>query len=177
LLYVSILERYKHHQEVIEATAQLRGRGLAVTLDLVGPEGPATHAVRASIARFDPASEFIRYQGAVSYDLLHAMYARADVSIFASSCETFGQILTEAMAAGLPIACSNQSAMPEVLGDAGLFFDPSRPEEITAAVSRLMESAELRAQKAEAAFTRARAYSWERCANETFAYLARVVGT
>ena len=92
--------------------------------------------------------------------------------MFASSCETFGQIVTEAMACGLPIACSNRAAMPELLGDAGVYFDPENPHDIACALLELINSPLRREQAARAAFEQARHYSWETCADDTFAFLA-----
>ena len=65
--------------------------------------------------------------------------------------------------------------MPEILGDAGIYFDPERPSEIAAALRTLIESPELRAEKADAAFRRAKGFSWDRCAEETFGFLIRTM--
>lgn len=62
--------------------------------------------------------------------------------------------------------------MPEVLGDAGVYFDPERPAEISSAIRLLVESPQARATLAQGAFERAQQYSWERCARETFSFLA-----
>ena len=78
----------------------------------------------------------------------------------------------EGMAAGLPIECSNHGPMPEILGDFGVYFDPENPQEIAKSIRLLIESPELRAEKAKAAYTLAQQYSWKRCASETFAFLA-----
>jgi glycosyltransferase involved in cell wall biosynthesis len=175
MLYVSIIDMYKHQWVVAEAVALLRRNGLPVKMDLVGPAYPAAlKRLRRTMARVDPAGEFLHYAGAVAYPELQAMYADADLCVFASSCETFGQILTEAMSAGLPVACSNRSAMPELLGDAGVYFDPENPRDIARALRELIDSPELRTGKAKASFERAKNYSWERCARETFGFLADI---
>ena len=111
------------------------------------------------------------------YNELYKVYHQADAFVFASSCETFGQILLEAMASGLPIACSNRSAMPEVLGNAGIYFDPESPDQIADALTMLLKDHDLRAMLAQEAYDRAREYSWERCAKETFSFLAEVIKT
>ncbi len=67
--------------------------------------------------------------------------------------------------------------MPEILGDAGAYFDPESPREIHEAILRLLQSPELRSRNAAAAFARAQEYSWKRCASETFAYLAQCART
>ena len=139
---------------------------------MVGPSyPPALKRLEATKLRLDPAGEFVRYSGAVPHDQMHLHYLRADLSVFASTCESFAQIVTEAMLAGLPIACSNRGAMPELLGDAAVYFDPENPEDIASAVTRLIESPELRAANARAAFQHAQHYSWQACADQTFLFL------
>jgi glycosyltransferase involved in cell wall biosynthesis len=76
------------------------------------------------------------------------------------------------MVSGLPVACSNKGPMPEVLGDAGIYFDPESPVEIAAAIRQYLDSTELRTAHALASYQRAKQYSWARCANETFSFLA-----
>jgi glycosyltransferase involved in cell wall biosynthesis len=175
VLYVSIVDVYKHQWHVAEAIATLRERGLPIALDLVGPAAaPALKRLQRVLRRVDAKARFIRYWGIVPYEELPARYTSAELFIFASSCETFGQILTEAMAEGLPIACSNRSAMPEVLNDAGVYFDPEQPEEIVRALERLIADPELRAEKAGRSFAAAKAYSWSRCASASFDFLADV---
>ena len=175
ILYVSIIDVYKHQWHVAEAVAQLRESGLPATLDLVGPASPhALGQLRATLERVDPTSEFIRYSGAAPYTELHARYAQADLCLFASSCENLPNILLEGMVSGLPIACSNRGPMPEVLGDAGVYFDPERPAEIASAIRKLFDSPELRYRLAGESFEKVQEYSWKRCADETFSFIAQV---
>lgn len=173
ILYVSAVEGYKHQWHVVRAVAQLKADGTPIALDLVGPPGSGTRRLRDELREVDPREDFIRYAGEIPHERLHELYANADIAVFASSCETFGQIVLEAMSAGLPIACAGRSAMPEILGEAGVYFDPESPPTIAAALRTLIESPALRAEKADAAFKRAKAFSWERCAEETFGFLHR----
>ncbi|MDQ3068424.1 MAG: glycosyltransferase family 4 protein [Acidobacteriota bacterium] len=175
LLYVSIVDAYKHQWVLAEAVARLRAEGLPLTLELVGAAyPPALERLNETLRRVDPDARFIRYRGAVPYDELHDVYASAHLNLFASSCENMPNILLEGMAAGLPIACSNRGPMPEVLGNAGVYFDPERPDDVAAAIRALVESPSLRTRVAGAAFDRARQFSWARCARETFAFLETV---
>ena len=178
LLYVSKLEPYKHHWHVVEAIARLRSEGLPVTLDLIGaPERPSLLRRLLSVMhRVDAEGRFIHYNGHIAYEDLVRAYHQADGFVFASSCETLPNILLEAMAAGLPIASAQRGPMPETLGDAGIYFDPVRPESIAAAVRNLVTNHIWRKQAARLAYERARTYSWERCARETFSFLAQVAG-
>ena len=83
-------------------------------------------------------------------------------------------ILLETMASGLPIACSNKGPMPEMLGNAGVYFNPEQPAEIADALYKLIESTELRTDLAKASFDSAQQYSWQRCANETFEFIIQI---
>jgi glycosyltransferase involved in cell wall biosynthesis len=177
LIYVSIVDLYKHQWHVVAAVARLREGGLPLVLELVGQAyGPALARLRGAMNRFDPQGEFVRYAGPVPYDQLHLRYAEADLCVFASSCENMPNILLEGMASGLPISCSNRGPMPEVLGDAGTYFDPESPADIVRALREMIESPELRGKCAGKSYARAHAYSWRRCASETFGFLADVIG-
>ena len=174
VLYVSIVDVYKHQWRVAEAVAYLRSEGLQVVLELVGPPASGITRLLKTINRLDPSGAFITYRGGIPYEMLDAVYAGADIGVFASSCENMPNILLEGMAAGLPIACSNMGPMPEVLGEAGVYFDPEDSISIASALRNLMMSSDLRHQIAHAAFDRAQAYTWKRCANETFGFLANI---
>jgi glycosyltransferase involved in cell wall biosynthesis len=175
IVYVSIVDVYKHQWHVAEAVARLRTQGLLVELELVGPAyPPARRRLEATLRRLDPAGAFIRYRGFLPYNQLPEVYRQADLCVFASSCENLPNILLESMAAGLPIACSDRGPMREVLGEAGVYFDPEDPESIAKAIRELIESPGFRAEKAQMAYERAQGYSWQRCADETFSFLATV---
>jgi glycosyltransferase involved in cell wall biosynthesis len=175
ILYVSIIDVYKHQWHVADAVAQLRRQGFPVCLDLVGPAyPPALKYLQGVLNEHDPLTQFLKYLGPVSYKELHAHYAASDIFIFASSCENLPNILLEAMASGLPVACSKLGPMPEVLGDAGLYFDPESPTSIADALHQLINSPELRLEKATKAYELAQQYSWERCAQETFQFLNKI---
>lgn len=175
LLYVSTVNSYKHHWHVVEAVHLARQRGLPVILRVVGSSLPQPMArFEASLKRFDPDRQFVTYVGEVEHEQLPQEYFQADAFIFASTCETFGQIVTEAMSSGLPITCSNRSAMPELLEEAAVYFDPEDPVDIARGIEELLISPDRRASLAAGAFEKARMYSWRRCASETFSFLAGV---
>lgn len=178
IVYVSAVDWYKHQWHVAQAVAILREAGLPLQLTMIGPAyAPARRKLQKTLSRLDREGKFLQYIGAIDHAALHAHYRDADIAVFASTCETFGQILTEAMASGLPIACSNRACMPEILGTAGVYFDPEHPPSIAAAIKQLAVSTELRAQLAQSAHRRVQSYSWQRCAGETFAFLQQVLKT
>ena len=177
LLYVSTVSPYKHFAAVADAVHTLRSSGVPVAMDFVGPsDDPASErALTGRLAKYDPAGEYLTWRGGLPHAEVAASYRRAEAFVYASSCENLPNILIEAMAAGLPIASSSRGPMPEVLGDAGVYFDPEDPATLVRQLRALVGSAELRAELAQRAFERAAAYSWDRCAEETFAFLSEVL--
>lgn len=171
-LYVSQIERYKHQCIVLRAIKKLRDRGFNVTLTLIGNGlGRSFIEFKKEMLFFDPLEEFIKYIGFVEHDALPSYYSKADIFVFASSCENMPNTLLEAMAAGLPIACSDRGPMPEVLEDAGVYFDPENDESIVAAIETLIVNFELRTTIADRALRKSKLYSWRRCAQETYKYV------
>jgi glycosyltransferase involved in cell wall biosynthesis len=176
VLYVSIIDQYKHQWHVVEAVAALRQQGFPIVLDLVGPVyPPALKRLNQTIDRVDFERRWVHYHGAIPFNELHLRYEQADLGLFASSCENMPNILLETMASGLPIACSNRGPMPEVLGQAGVFFNPEQPEDIARALRELIESPQTRTELARASYERVQEYSWQRCADETCRFLVKVM--
>jgi glycosyltransferase involved in cell wall biosynthesis len=175
-LYVSSVTVYKHQWRVAEAVSSLRQQGYPLTLDLLGPATTQKgwNRLRDTMNRVDPKGEFISYHGAVPYEELPERYRQADLNVFASSCENMPNTLLEAMAAGLPIACSNRGPMPEMLGDSGVYFDPEDAQQIEDALRELVDDQEKRIACARDAHERALSFPWSRCARDTFDFLAQV---
>ncbi|AOP33705.1 glycosyl transferase [Leptospira tipperaryensis] len=179
ILYVSFIGEYKHQWNVVRAVSNLKKQGFPVTLDLVGsPDDPlAVKKLKDVLDQEDAERLFIRYHSLIPYSEIEKKYIEADLFAFASSCETFGQIVTEAMAAGLPIACSNLSAMPEILQDAGKYFDPLNVDSIEETIKSMINSKETRKEVSEKAFQLAKSFSWKKAANETFEFLQKATVT
>ncbi|HEY0379759.1 MAG TPA: glycosyltransferase family 1 protein [Pyrinomonadaceae bacterium] len=175
LLYVSTVEPYKHQWRVAEAVSKLAHEGLPVALELVGQAHPPALKRLRKVVRRAKAEGYVRYRGHVPHAELPEIYSRSDAFIFASSCESLPNTLLEAMTAGLPIACSNQEPMPKILGDAGVYFDPEDTEEMAAVLGRLIVSPGEREKYSSMAYERAQAYTWERCAEETFSFLRKII--
>ncbi len=172
-IYVSNAEMYKHQWVVVEAISLLRKRGYNLLLSLVGGgNGAAQHLLQDMITVADPQSVFVKQLEFLPHTELPALLAEADLFVFASSCENMPVTLVEAMAVGLPIACSNRGPMPEVLADGGVYFDPVDAESIAGAIEHIIQSPELRLAIAQRARFLSQQYSWKRCADETLAFVA-----
>lgn len=174
-LYISNVARYKHQWKVVEAFSQLHAKGLDVQITFAGGgAGPGQQKYEAAVARFDAAGQFTKQISKLSHEMIPPLLAEADIFIFASSCENMPNTLVEAMAAGLPIACSRLGPMPEILKDGGVYFDPEDAVSIAAAVEELVVDPQKRTALAIRAKQISNEYSWSRCAAETLAYLKEV---
>lgn len=176
MIYVSIVDVYKHQWKVVEAVSLLRSlTGWPVVLDLIGPACPAARKLlSASMEFFDPKGEFVFWRGAVAYTQLEEFYQAADIAVFASSCENMPNILLEKMASGIAIACSNRGPMSEFLGNAGVYFDPEDAKDIAAVLERLIRPHDLRWQLAVRSSDIVKTYSWSRCSKATIEFFEKV---
>jgi glycosyltransferase involved in cell wall biosynthesis len=102
-------------------------------------------------------------------------YAGADALVLPSMYEGFGIPLLEAMRCGCPIATSKISSMPEVAGDAAIYFEPKDTDSIAQALVEIASSPTLRKRLSANGLVRARQFSWERCAEQTYAIYKEVV--
>ena len=172
-LYVSNAELYKYQWVVVQAISLLRKRGHNLTLSLVGGgKGPAQKLLQDAIAVLDPCGEFVEQLAFLPQQELPNHLAHADLFVFASSCENMPNTLVEAMAAGMPIACSNRGPMPEVLGGGGVYFDPKDADSIAEAIEQIIQSSALRLAIAQRAKVLSQQYNWKRCADETWTFVA-----
>lgn len=172
LLYVSSVDAYKHQLNVLLAVFKLREGGYHLALDFVGSgHKKYQQKLLEALRSLDPNQKWANYKNAVPYAQMHLEYQKADIAIFASSCETFGIVLLEKMIAGLPVACSKQSSMSETMRDAAIYFDCRNVESIALAIEGLLLDPKLRAEKSIAGIKIAREYTWEKSATKTFNFL------
>jgi glycosyltransferase involved in cell wall biosynthesis len=173
LLYVSHCHQYKNQINLLNAAAKLFKVGYPVSIKFIG--GGSQHSInelRSAIEKEDPAGKFASYLGEVSHDELPRFYQDADVFVYASSCENFPNILMEAVCAKLPVICSNKSVMPEVMGNAADYFDPSDPNDIYNTLLRCIHSTTKRESLIDN-LSAVYQQTWSECAMKTFAFLYR----
>jgi glycosyltransferase involved in cell wall biosynthesis len=148
---------HKNLQALREAAALLTGHGL--TLAVVGAANPVVFRPAAGSAGPGPVA-----LGRVSDAELRALYEGALCLIFPSRYEGFGLPPLEAMACGCPVVSTRAGAVPEVCGDAALYFDAAEPSSVTQALRRLLEEADLAAELRRRGLARAARFSWRRAA-------------
>jgi glycosyltransferase involved in cell wall biosynthesis len=166
LLSVSAKRPHKNLMRLLDAIALLGDRPV-----LVIPGYPTPHEaeLRERAAALGVRAVFPAW---VSPADLEGLYAEAAAFVFPSLGEGFGLPVLEAMARGVPVACSDRSSLPEVAGDAAVLFDPLDPRAIAAAITRAVAEAErLRVLGRE----RVAAFTWERTAELTAASYERAL--
>jgi glycosyltransferase involved in cell wall biosynthesis len=120
-------------------------------------------------------AEQVRFPGWLAAADVEGLWRAATAHVLPSFYEGFGLPVLEAMARGVPGACSDRASLPEVAGDAALLFDPADPAAIRAALERLLGDAALRERLRAAGLARAAAFSWERTAVATAAAYDRAL--
>ena len=109
----------------------------------------------------------IHLPGKVSEDQLLTLYKHAAVFVFPSLYEGFGLPPLEAMASGVPVIAAKASCLPEILGDAAVWFDPGKPEELLSAIHQILQNDTFRQEQVQKGYKKAKSYSWEKTVAET----------
>lgn len=162
VLAVSDIYVQKNLHTLVRALALLPG----VTLHVAGRILDGWyHGEVVRLAESLGVADRIRFLGRVDVPALVDLYRRCAVFVFPSTVETFGMPLLEAMACGAPVASSNTAAMPEVVGDAALTFDPQDAAAMAAAIRRLLDDRSLAAGLGDRAVARASGFTWPNAAH------------
>jgi len=168
LLSVSDIYVQKNFIALIRAIANLRESIPDIQLKVAGSPVDAEYfAVLKALITEQHLDEHVEFLGHVPVNELKKLYGRCRIFVFPSTVETFGNPLVEAMACGAPIASSNTAAMPEVLGDAAVYFDPNDIDNITDVLSELYNDPAARTDLTSKALKRAKLYAWEETKNLT----------
>ena len=175
ILFLGTLEPRKNLVTLLQAFALLKER-LPHHLVLAGQKGWKWEGIFETVKTLG-LEERVRWTGYVTDEERVLFYQAADVFVYPSWYEGFGMPLLEAMQSGCPVIASRISAIPEVVGEAGLLIDPSRPEELSQAILRLIEEPGLKERLREAGLERARRFSWEDSARKTLQVFEAVTGT
>ncbi len=101
---------------------------------------------------------------------LAPLYALATLLVYPSLYEGFGLPVAEAMACGTPVICSNASSLPEVAGDAALYFEPHDVDGMAQAMRRVLDDESLRRDLRSRGLAQVKQFSWERAAHELLNY-------
>ena len=161
VLYVGNVKPHKNIGGLIDAFERVASDDLALVI--AGERERFRVADGGLEARIDrsPARDRIQPLGRVDDDQLLALYRSAHLLVMPSLYEGFGLPALEAMACGTPVVTSDRTSLPEVVGDAALLADPTDPDALGAALTRVAEDDALRSCLIDRGLRRARRFTWE----------------
>jgi glycosyltransferase involved in cell wall biosynthesis len=174
LLYVGSRASYKNFQGLLDAYAASAWMRTNFFLLCFGG-GDFTGAERAAISKAGVDAR-VRYVGGPDA-VLAACYAYASIFVCPSLYEGFGIPVLEAMSFDCPVACSNSSSLPEVVGDAATLFDPSDRDSMRSALESVLGSASEATALKKQGRIRMQLFSWRSCAEKTIGIYRRVLNS
>jgi glycosyltransferase involved in cell wall biosynthesis len=174
ILAVSPFLAHKNVPRLVEAMQTVRATVADAVLVLPGNWTVQRDKVSAQAEALG-LGEAVVFPGWVDPSALEGLYQAAACFVLPSLREGFGLPVLEAMRRGVPVACSGTSVLPEVAGDAALFFDPENPAGIADAVTRILRDPRLADELAEKGRQRAALFTWRRSAEETLASFERAL--
>lgn len=174
IIYVSILDVYKHQDIIAEAIIDLHKENIWVSIDFWGSAYKPAKKKLDKIINNYKYSDLLNYKGIAHHDNLQNIISTYDLFIFGSTCENMPNILLEGMAMSMPIACSNFGPMPEILKDGGLYFNPLDKNEIKNTIKMYYNSVSLRNINSLISYKLAKNYSWYDCSKNTFDYIMEI---
>jgi glycosyltransferase involved in cell wall biosynthesis len=172
-LFVGNRSGYKNFDALMRAVAGSSRLAGSFRIACYGG-GPLTDTERAAAAAVGLAPDAVVHLRG-SDDVLGAAYANATAFVYPSLYEGFGIPTLEAMSASCPVLSSNTSSLPEVVGDAGLMFDPCDIEALRDALLRVAESSTLREDLIRRGHAQRALFSWQRCVEQTLAIYRSVL--
>jgi glycosyltransferase involved in cell wall biosynthesis len=174
-LYVGVIERSKNiEQLIVEFCESDRLRQQDYELLIVGRAGNAMARVARLVA--ERGEGRVKLTGFVSDDKLEELYGSCQAMVFPSLVEGFGLVLLEAMAHGARVIAMNTSAIPEVVGDAGILVEPNVGGDLRRAMERLADDAELGRELEKRGYEQLARFSWIEAAKQTHALYERAAG-
>jgi glycosyltransferase involved in cell wall biosynthesis len=178
ILSVSQIRRAKNYPRLVEAfvaRAEKDLRGFDLVILGAMEDRWTERRISETLARTGLGSR-VHLPGPVGRAALPAWYAGASLFVLPSLLETFGHPLVEAMASGLPVVASETTSNPEIVGDAGLYFDPWSVQAIGDALSAVLGDEGRARSMSERSLRRAADFSWEKTAAQTRRVLEKAVG-
>ncbi|MCB8943680.1 MAG: glycosyltransferase family 4 protein [Ardenticatenaceae bacterium] len=166
VLYFGINKPHKNLVNLLRAWQKLAPSTANTTLVIAGAWDNRYPQAKAE-AEMLGLQECVRFLGPIDSADLPPLYSGADVFVFPSRYEGFGLPVVEAMACGTAVTCAHTSSLPEVGGEAVLYFDPNNIEEMAAQIGRLLTDEPLRQELAQRGLAQARHFSPQKTAAQT----------
>ncbi len=174
ILFVGSVRRHKNIETLLRGFQRYRRQG---NTDLSAAIVGSTHPSYQPELEAEIDEEYqndIHFLGHVGDKAVARLYNHAEAFVFPSLYEGFGLPPLEAMGYGTPVIAANRTSIPEVVDDAGVYFDPTDPDDLSKALACVLEDEERRTQLVERGYDRYDQFSWARTARETLEIYQRV---
>lgn len=168
IMYVGTAFPHKNLEKLISAFEILYVSRPELHLVLVGKKEQYYAQLEESV-HDSPVLPHITFTGFIPDEQLKWLYENAEVYVFPSLSEGFGLPGLEAMVHGCPVVSSNATCLPEVYGDAAVYFDPNNPQDIADKVLSVITDDKLKKSLIEKGHKQVAKYSWRHCAEQTHA--------
>lgn len=166
ILYVGALQPRKNLEILIEAFERVKKEKPDLKLVLAGGKAWMWDKILERISHSAYRNDII-ITGTVPFEDIAVLYRNADVFVFPSLYEGFGIPILEAFASKVPVICANNSSLPEVGGDAALYFDGKNPEDLASKIKNVLDDEDLKNDLIKKGEIQIKKFSWEKCAKET----------
>lgn len=170
VLAVSTVHPHKNWMRLLEAYEQMRWLGRREHLVVAGLPGKAWKRVWRQVEN-RALGGYVHLLGWQPREVLFGLYKYASALVFPSTFEGFGMPVLEALAAGVPVACSDIPPLREIADGAAAFFNPFSPRAIAKALERVLAEGPARRRTIAYGVERASQFTWRRTAEETLAVL------
>ncbi|MFA7209296.1 MAG: glycosyltransferase family 1 protein [Parcubacteria group bacterium] len=177
IIYIGAIQPRKNLDTLIRAFESLKSRAVkadgfleSLELVIVGEKAWLSEGT-VKMARQSRFAGDIKMPGRLKFEDVGHLFRGAGVFVFPSLYEGFGIPVLEAMAAKVPVICADNSSLPEVGGEACLYFEAASHEDLAQKIKRVLENGELRAKLIAKGTEQIKKFSWEKCAAETLDYL------
>ncbi len=177
LLYVGTTRLHKNMKTLLKALSLAKDNlPKQISIVVCGNASYLDMDDKKNIDVINAGGERIFFTGFVSKSVLEQLFRNADAFIFPSLSEGFGIPVLESFYFEKPLLCSNTTSLPEIAGDAALYFNPENPENIAEAIVAFYKDASLGSTMISKGNERLKLFSWKKTAAETIALYKKVLG-
>lgn len=174
IMYVGRPFPHKNLGRLIEAFSQLKQEMPDLHLVLAGKQDALFRRHERTVERLGIPD--VHFTGKVTDGQLRWLYENTAVYVFPSLSEGFGLPGLEAMSHGAPVASSSATCLPEIYGDAAVYFNPYEPDDMAKVIKRVLTKPDVREGLIKAGYKQAKKYSWRKMAEQTLEVYKTVLG-
>lgn len=170
ILYIGTVQPRKNIETLIDAYILAQKKDKNLKLVIAGKKGWMYERIFKKANSYDMKDKII-FTGYVDDSLVKHLYKNAEMFVMPSLYEGFGIPILEAMDAGSPVLAADNSSLPEIAGDAAVYFNPHDKIELANKINKIINNRPLRSAMIKKGFIQVKKFSWEQCGRQTLQLL------